>query len=148
MKNILDLFADKNIRVVWDEKSSKWWFSGVDICAALMDCDHQRARKYLAWLKGKMRREKIESASVTRRLNFPAANGTGCFTDAMDFESVLRLIMACPSPKAVPIRLWFAGMLAENPLIAEQFNKIGTASQNKLVTEDALLRTVRSEVIE
>lgn len=148
MKNILEIFAEKNVRAVWDEKSGKWWFSGVDICAAMLDCDHIRAKSYLAWLMGKMRKEKIESMSVTRRLNFPAANGAGCFTYAMDFSEVLRLIMACPSPKAVPLRLWLAKLLSENSLVAEQFAEIGEKSRGKLRAEDVLLRTVKSEVIE
>ena len=139
MKNILDLFADKNIRAICDKSTRKWWFSTVDICAAILDCDHTTARKYLAWLRGKQRTDGVQSTSHTRRLNFPAANGRAHFTDAMDVNEIVRLVMIMPSPKAVPLRLWLADLLIDNADIASQFAQVGEKSSLEL--EKILLQT-------
>ena len=36
-KESLQLFEEKKIRSVWDDKEEKWYFSIVDVCAVLTD---------------------------------------------------------------------------------------------------------------
>jgi prophage antirepressor-like protein len=131
MQNLVDLFAEKKIRAVWDNRTCKWWFSVADICAAINDCDYKAARNYWKWLKGTWTKEYSGLVSVTNRMDFPTATGTAHFSDAMDIKGVLHLIMAYPSPKAEPLRLWFVELLAENPIITEQFTQIGEKSHSK-----------------
>ena len=44
--NELKLFEDKKIRAKWNDEQEKWYFSVVDIVAALTDNDYQGGRKY------------------------------------------------------------------------------------------------------
>ena len=51
-------YNDREVRAIWDEEKSKWWFSAVDIVAAITDSPNPR--KYWSVLK--------------TRLTFSAAN--------------------------------------------------------------------------
>ncbi len=42
------------------------------------------------------------------RLKLPAADGKNYLTDTATAETLLRLVQSIPSPKAEPIKLWFA----------------------------------------
>ena len=51
----LKIFEDKKIRAKWDDKKEKWFFSIVDIVAALTESDYQRARNYWKVLKSRLK---------------------------------------------------------------------------------------------
>ena len=42
-KEALQLFEEKKIRSVWDDKEEKWYFSIVDVCAVLTESKDPRA---------------------------------------------------------------------------------------------------------
>lgn len=43
----LQLFESVHIRTAWDESEEKWWFSSLDIVAALTDQpDYAKVRNY------------------------------------------------------------------------------------------------------
>ncbi len=51
-------FNDREVRAVWDEKNSKWWFSVLDIVAVLTDQnDYTKTRNYWKYLKAKLKKE-------------------------------------------------------------------------------------------
>jgi len=39
-ENLIKLFADKRVRVMWDEEQEKWYFSIVDVIAVLTDSEN------------------------------------------------------------------------------------------------------------
>ena len=55
-------FDDKEVRAVWDEENSKWWFSVLGIVAVLTDQDdYTKTRNYWKDLKAKLKKENSES---------------------------------------------------------------------------------------
>ncbi len=105
----LAVFEDFKIRRVYDEKSETWYFSVVDIVAALIQQqDFQAARNYWKVLKNRLAREGSESVTKCNRLKLPAADGKSYLTDVADPETLLRIVQSVPSPKAEPIKLWLA----------------------------------------
>jgi len=80
------IFDEKKVRAVWDREAEKWWFSIVDIVAALTDADYQRARKYWKVLKGRMSAEGNEMVTNCYQLKFEAADGKNYLTDVADTE--------------------------------------------------------------
>ena len=41
---------DREVRAVWDEENSKWWFSAIDIIRAInKEDDYVKAGNYLKW---------------------------------------------------------------------------------------------------
>jgi DNA-damage-inducible protein D len=111
MKNerALAVFENFKIRRIYDEKSETWFFSVVDIIAALIQQpDFQAARNYWKVLKNRLNKEGSESVTKCNRLKMKAADGKNYLTDVADVETLLRLIQSVPSPKAEPIKLWLA----------------------------------------
>ena len=63
-------FNDREVRAIWDEVNSKWWFSAIDIVRAInKEDDYVKAGNYWRWLKKKLNADGIELVSVTHGLN-------------------------------------------------------------------------------
>ena len=54
-QNAIKVFEEKQVRTVWDEKEEKWYFSIIDVIAALTG--NERPRKYWNDLKTKLLKE-------------------------------------------------------------------------------------------
>ncbi|MHC4552693.1 MAG: BRO family protein [Planctomycetota bacterium] len=105
----LAVFEDFKIRRVFDEASETWYFSVVDIMAALLgQSDYQAARNYWKVLKNRLNKEGSQTVTKCNRLKMLAQDGKMRLTDAASPEVLLRLIQSVPSPKAEPIKLWLA----------------------------------------
>ena len=103
------LFDAVQIRTAWDETQEKWWFSALDVVAALTDqTDYTKARNYWKWLKGKLKQEGSEVVSATHQLKLEAPDGKQRLTDVLDTQQVFRIIQSIPSRKAEPFKLWLA----------------------------------------
>ena len=105
----LAVFENFKIRRIYDEKSEIWYFSVVDIIAALtQQPDYQAARNYWKVLKNRLKKEGSQVVTDCNRLKMVAKDGKNRLTDAASPETLLRLIQSVPSPKAEPIKLWLA----------------------------------------
>jgi len=105
----LAVFEDYRIRRFFDEETETWFFSVVDIIAALtQQPDHQTARNYWKVLKNRLKKEGSQTVTFCNRLKMIAEDGKMRFTDVADPETLLRIIQSVPSPKAEPIKLWLA----------------------------------------
>lgn len=108
-EELVRLFDAKQIRVVWDNETEKYYFSVVDVVQVLTDSiDYQTARNYWKVLKNRLTKEGNESVTNCNRLKLTAADGKKYLTDVADTEQVLRLIQSIPSKKAEPFKLWLA----------------------------------------
>jgi cell filamentation protein len=66
-------FDDREVRAVWDEENTKWWFSVLDIVAVLTDQnDYIKNRNYWKYLKAKLKKENSQVVSSTTQLKFLA----------------------------------------------------------------------------
>ena len=62
-------FNDREVRAVWDETLSKWWYSVLDVVGVLNDQDdYTKNRNYWKYLKTKLKKEENELVSVTNLL--------------------------------------------------------------------------------
>ena len=105
----LAVFENYEIRRTYDEKSETWFFSVVDIIAALIgQPDYQTARNYWKVLKNRLKKEGSESVTKCNQLKLPSADGKRYLTDTASPETLFRLIQSVPSPRAEPIKLWLA----------------------------------------
>lgn len=105
----LTIFETYKIRRLYDEEKEVWYFSVIDIIAALVEqANYQTARKYWNQLKKRLKKEGNESVTNCHQLKLLAADGKRYATDAADVETILRLVQSVPSKKAEPIKLWLA----------------------------------------
>ena len=106
--NELKLFEDKKIRAKWNDEQENWYFSVVDIVAALTDNDYQSGRKYWKTLKMRLNKEGSELVTNCYQLKMQSSDGKYYNTDVMTTEQILRLIQSIPSKKVEPLKLWLA----------------------------------------
>jgi hypothetical protein len=105
----LAVFEKFNIRRQYDEKAEKWYFSVVDIIAALIEKDYRTAANYWYKLTQRMREEGADEVlTKCQQLKFKAADGKSYATIAADVETIFRIIQSVPSTKAEPIKQWLA----------------------------------------
>ena len=105
-ENAIKLFQDQRVRVQWDEKKEKWYFSIVDIIGVLTESVNPQA--YWRKLKERLKKEGNETVTNCHGLKMEAADGKMRITDVADTEQLLRLIQSIPSPKAEPFKGWLA----------------------------------------
>lgn len=100
-------FNDREVRAVWDEMLSKWWFSVLDVVGVLNDQDdYTKNRNYWKYLKTKLKKEGNELVSVTNQLKLLAQDGKRYKTDVLDTEGILQLAACFPNTKASRFVAW------------------------------------------
>lgn len=108
-QNSLAIFENFKIRRHYDEKTETWYFSVIDIIAALTEQpDFKKAKSYWTTLKNRLKNEGSELVTKCDQLKMQSADGKFYKTDVANVETILRLIQSVPSKKAEPIKLWLA----------------------------------------
>jgi len=83
----LAVFENYKIRRLYDEKSETWFFSVVDIIAALIQQpNYQAARNYWKVLKNRLKKEGSESVTKCNQLKLMSADGKKYLTDVEKME--------------------------------------------------------------
>jgi hypothetical protein len=106
VNSTVQVFDEKQVRTAWDAEQEKWYFSIIDVIAALTGSP--RPRKYWNALKTKLNEEGSELSQNMGQLKMPAEDGKMRATDVADTEQLFRLIQSIPSPKAEPFKQWLA----------------------------------------
>ena len=120
----IKLFQDKKIRSVWDETEQQWYFSVVDVVAALTDSVNPT--DYL-----KKMRKRDASLAAYLGTNCPQVemmteSGKRRKVLAANIKGLFRIIQSIPSSKAEPFKLWLAEVgydriqEIENPELAQE----------------------------
>ena len=87
----LAVFDTFRIRRHYDEEKEIWYFSVIDIVAALTDQkEYQTARKYWNKLKERFNKEGNESVTNCHQLKLLASDSKRYSTDFADVETILR----------------------------------------------------------
>ncbi len=87
IKYSIRFYKDKEVRAIWDEDNSKWWFSVVDIVWILSESD--RPRKYWSDLKVKLKSDKTEMSEKIGQLKLRASDGKMRLTDVVDGDWII-----------------------------------------------------------
>ena len=120
----IKLFQDKKIRSVWDETEQQWYFSVVDVVAALTDSVNPTD-----YLK-KMRKRDASLAAYLGtncpQVDMMTESGKRRKVLAANIKGLFRIIQSIPSSKAEPFKLWLAQVgydriqEIENPELAQE----------------------------
>ena len=107
-KKSIRFFNDREVRAVWDDERNKWWFSVLDIIAAINEQDdYQKTRNYWKYLKTKLKKENSQLVSATNQLKLKASDGKSYKTDMFDAEGVTLLAKHINNTKATNFLDWF-----------------------------------------
>jgi len=101
-------FNDREVRAVWDEENTKWWFSVLDIIAVLTNQDdYTKSRNYWKYLKAKLKKENSQVVSATTQLKLLAPDGKKRLSDMLDFNGIIALGKEFPGKQANRFMEWF-----------------------------------------
>ena len=106
LETLTNLFEGKEIRSIWDAEKEEYYFSVVDVIAALTES--KEPRKYWSVLKNRLKKEGSQVTTNCSQLKMMAPDGKKRMRDVLDTEGIFRLIESVPSPKAEPFKLWLA----------------------------------------
>jgi cell filamentation protein len=101
-------FDNREVRAIWDDTDSKWWFSVLDIVAVLTDQDdYVKTRNYWKYLKTKLKKENSQVVSNTTQLKLLAPDGKSRLSDMLDYDGIITLGKTFPGTKANRFIEWF-----------------------------------------
>lgn len=101
-------FGDREVRAVWNEEQSKWFFSVLDIIGAIRKEDnYEKCRNYWKYLKAKLKKENSEVVSVTTQLKLTSPDGKKRISDALDSDGIIKLASEFPSKVGSEFISWF-----------------------------------------
>ena len=131
-KKSIRFFNDREVRAVWDEEHSKWWFSATDVVRAINnEDDYTKAGNYWRWLKRKLSQECIQLVSDTHGFKFEAPDGKMRRADVLDAESVQLLAKHYPNNRANDFLDWF--VYSDNSLDGQSKKKAYTLIESGLL---------------
>ena len=117
------VFGARKIRRIWVD--DQWFFSVVDIIAALTDSDNPR--NYWNMMKAReLKQSEVQLSTICVQLKLTSVDGKAYKTDCVNTEAAFRIIQSIPSPKAEPFKQWLASVgyqriqEIENPELAQQ----------------------------
>ena len=134
MKLSIRFFNDREVRAVWDEENSKWWFSVVDVVGILNDeQDYVKAGNYWRWLKGKLLKANVQFVSGTHKLKLTAADGKKYLTDTLDSNGISELAKHFPNNRAMKFLDWF--LYSDTSIDGQSKKKAYTLFESNLINE-------------
>ena len=104
VKTSIRFFNNVAVRSVWDEDTSKWWLSAVDVIEALISST--APRKYWNTLKSR----NGQLSSICRQLKLTAKDGKKYMTDVIEDNGLNTLIAVIPAKKSDAFISWIKNM--------------------------------------
>ncbi|MDR1067993.1 MAG: Fic family protein [Clostridiales Family XIII bacterium] len=98
-------FDDQEVRAVWDDEASKWWFSVVDVVGVLSQSVD--ARNYWYVLKSRLKKVGSEVLTNCKGFKLIAPDGKYRMTDCLANDGVIALAKEFPGKKANRFIEWF-----------------------------------------
>ncbi len=124
-------YKDYKVRAIWDDEESKWWFSVVDIVAAITESPNPR--KYWSVLKNRLKKSNAELTTRCSQLKLTSSDGKKYATDCFSQEDIIELVKAIPSKKTADFLDWFT--YSENTIDGQSRKKAYTLWESNLVAD-------------
>ena len=125
-------YKDHEVRAVWDDATSKWYFSVLDVVGAINDeNDYNKTRNYWKYLNAKLRKEAPEVGSVTTQLKMTAPDGKRRMTNVMDADGIKFLASHINNSKAMDFLDWLT--YSDNTIDGQSRKKAYTLFESNLL---------------
>lgn len=110
-KQAIQLFEERKVRTVWDDKQEKWYFSIVDVVAVLTESADPK--QYIKKMKSRDEMLKLNWGTICTLVAMRSEDGKIRKEMAADQTQLFRLIQSISSPKAEPFKQWMAQVAAQ-----------------------------------
>jgi len=139
VKYSIRFYKDQEVRALWDEDNSKWWFSIVDIVGILSESKNPQV--YRRKLKQRLKAEWNESVTKCHGLKMMAPDGKFRLTDVLDGDGIILLAKNFPNHNGSDFLDWF--LYSENSIDGQSRKKAYALFENHLIQEEDIW-TVKS----
>ena len=134
-KKSIRFFKDREVRAVWSDAESKWYFSAIDVVRAINnEPDYVKAGNYWRWLKKKLNADGIQLVSDTHDFKFQAPDGKQRKADVLDAEGVQLLAKHYPNSRANEFLDWFT--YSDNSIDGQSRKKAYSLWESNLIAEN------------
>ncbi len=134
-KKSIRFFKDREVRAVWSDAESKWYFSATDVVRAINnESDYVKAGNYWRWLKKKLNADGIQLVSDTHDFKFQAPDGKQRKADVLDAEGVQLLAKHYPNSRANEFLDWFT--YSDNSIDGQSRKKAYSLWESNLIAEN------------
>lgn len=134
-KKSIRFFKDREVRAVWSDTESKWYFSATDVVRAINnESDYVKAGNYWRWLKKKLNADGIQLVSDTHDFKFQAPDGKQRKADVLDAEGVQLLAKHYPNSRANEFLDWFT--YSDNSIDGQSRKKAYSLWESNLIAEN------------
>jgi hypothetical protein len=110
-KEVLKIFDNNNVRVVWDDEQQEWYFCVVDVIEVLTDSINPT--DYLKKMRKRDPELNVYMGTNCPQVLMTTSTGKRRKTLAANSEQLFRIIQSIPSSKAEPFKQWMALVAAE-----------------------------------
>ncbi|MEI7511486.1 MAG: Fic family protein [Candidatus Peregrinibacteria bacterium] len=124
-------FNDREVRALWDEENSKWWFSVVDIIAILTESTNPR--KYWSVMKTRLKKEGNQLTTFCSQLKIVSADGKKYATDCFSQDDIVDVVKTIPGKKSMPFLDWF--LYSDNTIDGKSKTKAYALFESNLIDE-------------
>ena len=139
IKHSIRYFNNKQVRAVWDNDNSSWWYSATDFIAILVEPNSPR--RY--WNNVKVRNPEL--SPFCGQLKLFADDGKKYLSDVINEEGVRLLLAIIPSKYKKAIQDWIKGLL--DPIDEQSKKKAYDFYMTELIEEDEIGQTIALQKI-
>lgn len=122
-------YKDHEVRAIWNDEENKWYFSIVDIVAAITESP--RPRVYWGTVKNRQKADYGQLYSKCIQLKLLAADGKRYATDCFAQEDVEEVVKTLPAKNTVDFLDWFT--YSDNTIDGRSRKKAYTLWESNIV---------------
>ena len=138
-KQSIRFYKDREVRAIWSEEQNKWFFSIVDIVAAITESP--RPRVYWGTVKNRQKTQYGELYSKCIQLKLPAVDGKRYATDCFAQEDIIEVVKTLPAKNTAAFLDWFT--YSDNTIDGQSRKKAYTLWESNMIS-DAEVGTVKA----
>ena len=131
-KQSIRFYKDREVRAVWSDEQNKWFFSIVDIVAAITESP--RPRVYWGTVKNRQKAQYGELYSKCIQLKLLSVDGKRYATDCFAQEDIIEVVKTLPTKNTTAFLDWFT--YSDNSIDGQSRKKAYTfwATQKAMAT--------------
>lgn len=138
-KQSIRFYKDREVRAIWNDEQSKWFFSIVDIVAAITESP--RPRVYWGTVKNRQKTQYGELYSKCIQLKLTALDGKRYATDCFAQEDIIEVVKTLPAKNTTAFLDWFT--YSDNTIDGQSRKKAYTFWESNMIS-DAEVGTVKA----
>ena len=133
-KITIRFYNDSKVRAAWNEEQNKWFFSIVDIVAAITESP--RPRVYWGTVKNRQKTQYGELYSKCIQLKLLSADGKRYATDCFAQEDIIEVVKTLPAKNTTAFLDWFT--FSDNSIDGQSRKKAYTFWEGNIINEDEI----------